>query len=421
MPLYAVIMSAIFIVGLLAVIFEHRIGISKAAIALVMATLCWTIFFVHSTCSVEAGLGSLSHHLAEVSEVVFFLIGAMTIVELIDSHRGFSVITDYLGGASGGKMLWLMGLTTFFMSSLLDNLTATIVMLSLARKLIHNSDERKYFGAMIVIAANAGGAWTPIGDVTTTMLWIHGFVSSWATVKSLLVPSLVGCIVSIAAIQYKLKRNGMAMVVSVQKSKPEPLAKLTLILGVGSLIFVPIFKMLTDIPPFMGMLVAMGILWFVTDFVHNKHANRYHLRVPHALKKIDISGVLFFLGILLAVSALQSAEVLGYLARLMSQSWGSTKVIAFNIGLASAFVDNVPLVAAVMGMYDISVFPMDCAFWQMIAYCAGVGGSILVVGSAAGIAFMGMEKVDSLWYLRHVAIIALIGYFSGFTTYLLLS
>ena len=419
MPIYAICMTLVFILGLVGVVFEHKLKVNKSAIALVTATICWTFFFVHSRLPIEQGLVSLSGHLADVSEIVFFLIGAMTIVELIDSHNGFCVITDYINTSSRSKMLWLVGGIAFAMSSVLDNLTSTIVMVTLLRKIIKDPLERKFFGAMIVIAANAGGAWTPIGDVTTTMLWINGYVSSFATIKALLIPSLICCAVSIAALQFKLRNKGPLVRTSKKSiSKPAPSAKLTFFLGIGSLVFVPVFKMLTNVPPYMGMLVAMAILWLVTDIIHHKHQDREHLRIPYALKKIDISGVLFFFGILLAVSALQTADVLSGLAIFMDKVLVSGELIAFKIGLASAFVDNVPLVAALMGMYNL---PMDCAFWQMIAYCAGVGGSILVVGSAAGVAYMGMEKVDSLWYLKNIALIALLGYIAGFGGYLLLS
>jgi NhaD family Na+/H+ antiporter len=410
---YAIFMVFVFIIGLIAVIFEHKLKVSKSAIALVTATLCWTCFSIYN----PEGLGSLSYHLADVSEIVFFLIGAMTIVELIDSHNGFCVITNYINTTSRGRMLWIVGGIAFFMSSILDNLTTTIVMVTLLRKVLKESSDRKFFGAIIVIAANAGGAWTPIGDVTTTMLWINGFVSTGPTIKALFLPSLVCCVVSISAVQFMLRKKTDRLLINKQVAKPAPSARLTLWLGIGSLIFVPIFKTLTGVPPYMGMLVAMGVLWLVTDIIHHKHQNREHLRIPHVLTKIDISGVLFFFGILLSVSSLQTAGVLKELAVVMDTVLVSGKLIAFKVGLASAFVDNVPLVAALMGMYN---YPMDHTFWQMIAYCAGVGGSIFVVGSAAGVAYMGMEKIDSLWYCKHISIVALLGYVAGFLTYLLI-
>ncbi|MBN4067111.1 sodium:proton antiporter NhaD [Simkania negevensis] len=416
-------MVGIFLLGYVAIIFEHTLKINKAGVALLMAALCWMFYFIshQGDVSLTSTLGS---HLSSVSEIVFFLLGAMTIVELVDSHKGFAVITRFIQTRSKRKMLWIVGFLTFFLSSLLDNLTTTILMVSILRKLIPESKDRLVFGSMVVIASNAGGAWTPIGDVTTTMLWINGQVTTFSIIKSLFIPSLVCLCVALGLQSFFFKgvlspavQGKDEMALSSKKEK-EPGALLIFIVGMAALIFVPIFKALTHLPPFMGMLVGMGIMWLVTDLIHSKYHNRSHLRVPYILSRIDTSSVLFFLGILLTINALEAHGLLEKVAYLLDKHIGNVGVIATTIGLASAVIDNVPLVAAAMGMYDLASYPTNDTLWELIAYCAGTGGSILIIGSAAGVAFMGMENVSFISYFKKASLIATISYFAGIITYL---
>lgn len=401
----------IFTVGYLAIIFEYNIKVNKTASALLMAVLTWMMVFVFRGIETTA----LGEHLAQVSQVIFFLVGAMALVELIDSHQGFTVITDLICTNSKKKLLWLLGFLTFFLSAILDNLTTTIVMVSLLRKLVHDKKDRMLLGAMVVLAANAGGAWTPIGDVTTTMLWINGNITTLSVMKNLFFPSLFSCIAALLLLGRELKGVHPHIVekAHTHKTPVEPGAKLVFFAGVGALVFVPIFKACTGLPPYMGMLIALGALWLLTDVLHGDCETRKHLRVPHVLTRIDISGVLFFLGILLCIGSLEVLGLLQHLANSLQAIFGNLSIIATIIGLISAVIDNVPLVAAGMGMYDLATYPPDSFLWQMLAYCAGTGGSILVIGSAAGVALMGMEKVDFLWYCRKVSWIALLAYFVG--------
>ncbi|MDR3624820.1 MAG: sodium:proton antiporter NhaD [Chlamydiales bacterium] len=408
-----------FFAGYFLIVFEHNLKINKAAAALLMAVVCWSIYFVWIGKSTTESVHSLLEHFSSVGGIVFFLLGAMTIVELIDSHKGFKIITDFITVRSKKKLLWSTGFIAFFLSSVLDNLTATIVMVSLLRKLIPDKEDQKVFGAMMVIATNAGGAWTPIGDVTTTMLWIGGQISSIGIIKALFLPSVVCLAVPLFFQSFLLKGEYAVQIQpDISIGRAEPKAKLIFWVGVGSLIFVPIFKMITGLPPFMGILLGLGIMWLVTDLVHYKYEQREHLRVPHILTRVDVSGVLFFLGILLAVNVLDVTGLLKNVAIWLSNHVPSQEIVAGLIGLASAIIDNVPLVAATMGMYDLSTFPIDSKLWEMIAYAAGTGGSILIIGSAAGVAFMGLEKVSFMWYLRRVSFLAFIGYIAGFLTYL---
>lgn len=309
---------------------------------------------------------------------------------------------------------------TFFLSSILDNLTSTIVMVSLLRKLAPPSEYRKLLGAVVVIAANAGGAWTPIGDVTTTMLWIHGQVSTLPTMKDLFLPSVVSLAVPLALLSLTSEVNGKgqnsAEVLASEQMAPR--GQLVFAVGLGALVFVPVFKALTGLPPYMGMLLGLGVLWIITDAIHYGESERQRLKVPQALSRIDTQGALFFLGILLSVSSLEAAGILRELANYLDAHIPSTELIASSIGVVSAIIDNVPLVAATMGMYDLSSFPQDSEFWQLVAFCAGTGGSMLVIGSAAGVAFMGMEKVDFFWYMRKVSGFAFAGYAAGIASYL---
>lgn len=411
----------IFFIGYFCIIFEYNFKINKTASALVMAVLSWMFLFIVKGHSLPLDIDVLGEKVGEVSQIIFFLLGAMTLVELIDSHKGFKVITDLIQTASKKKLLWIMGIATFFLSAILDNLTTTIVMISLLRKLVPETKDRMVLGAMVVIAANAGGAWTPIGDVTTTMLWIKGNITTLEVMKALLMPSIVTLIVALFLFGYGLKGYYPKIVQLAHKEKVEPGARIVFFSGLISLIFVPIFKAVTGLPPFMGILVSLGVLWLITDVLHSKHETRQHLRVPHVLTRIDTSGVLFFLGILLAISALEAAGLLNYLAKFLDATLGNLTAIATLIGLISAVVDNVPLVAATMGMYSLDIYPVDSFLWMMIAFCGGTGGSILIIGSAAGVALMGMEKIDFIWYLKKASWIALISYLAGVGAYLLQS
>ncbi len=413
-----IFIGLIFIVGYLVIVFESILKINKTAAALIMATISWAALFALTPENLAENTQKLGYHVNSVSQIIFFLLGAMTLVEMIDSHQGFRIITDAINTRAKRKMLWLIGAITFFLSSLLDNLTTTIIMVSLLRKLVHDPVERRYLGASVVIAANAGGAWTPIGDVTTTMLWIGGQLSTTSVMKSLFFPSIVSTITALGFLSTKF-RGKYDLLRSEHSHVYEPGAKVVFTTGMCAFIAVPIIKALTGLPPFMGMLTGLGVLWLITDLLHRNDENRSHLRVPHVLTKIDTSGVLFFLGILFAIHALETAGLLQNIAWFLEEYVHSRSLIALSIGLFSSIVDNVPLVAGTMGMYPIELYPQDSSLWQMIAYTAGTGGSILIIGSAAGVALMGMEKVDFLWYAKKISISALVGYFAGFIVYLL--
>lgn len=419
---YTTSMIFVFVVGYALITLEHIIKINKTTIALLMAIICWILQFANRYANVshQENLGYLSAHIANISQVVFFLLGALSIVELINVHKGFKIIADIIQVESKRKLLWLLGVITFFLSAVLDNLTTTIVMVTLTQKLIENRESRLLIGGGIVIAANAGGAWTPIGDVTTTMLWIGGQVTTQQIMKGLFLPSLACFVASFFIIHWMLKGTVTYTKVSASEAKIEPYGTLIFFLGIAALIFVPIFKMLTGLPPFMGILFGLGILWLITDLAHFSDMQREHLRVPNVLTKIDLTGVLFFFGILLCIDALETSGLLERLAHWLDQRIGNTDLIAMILGIASAVIDNVPLVAASMGMYSLEHFPQDSSFWQLIAYCAGTGGSMLIIGSAAGVVFMGLEKVDFFWYFRRISFSALVGYFVGIGVYKLL-
>ncbi|KAH6826001.1 sodium:hydrogen antiporter 1 [Perilla frutescens var. hirtella] len=412
-------MVLLFGIGYAGIIFEESLAFNKSGVGLLMAVSLWVVRSIGAP-STEIAVSELSHASADVSEIVFFLLGAMTIVEIVDAHQGFKLVTDIITTRKPRTLLWVVGFVTFFLSSVLDNLTSTIVMVSLLRKLVPPSEYRKLLGAVVVIAANAGGAWTPIGDVTTTMLWIHGQISTLETMKSLAIPSLVSLAVPLALMSLTSEVNGKgqssADVLSSEQMAPR--GKLVFSIGIGALLFVPVFKSLTGLPPYMGMLLGLGVLWVVTDAIHYGGSERQRLKVPQALSRIDTQGALFFLGILLSVSSLEAAGILRELANYLDSHIPNVELIASSIGVVSAIIDNVPLVAATMGMYDLSSFPQDSEFWQLVAYCAGTGGSMLVIGSAAGVAYMGMEKVDFFWYLRKVSGFAFAGYAAGIAAYL---
>ncbi|PIS02526.1 MAG: sodium:proton antiporter [Chlamydiae bacterium CG10_big_fil_rev_8_21_14_0_10_42_34] len=405
---------AVFIVGYIAIIFEHNIKVNKTASALLMAVLAWMFLFL-----VKQDVHALGEKVNDISQIIFFLLGAMTLVEVIDVHKGFKVVTDLIQTNSKKKMLWIIGFATFFLSAILDNLTTTIVMVSLLRKIVPDHKERMLLGALVVIAANAGGAWTPIGDVTTTMLWINGNITTLSVMKALILPSLVSLIVALILMGWNLKGTYPNLVERAHKEVVEPGSRIVFYSGVGALVFVPIFKALTGLPPFMGILISLGMLWLITDILHAPYETRQHLRIPQILSRIDTSGVLFFLGILLCISALDVAGILQHLAVFLDQTIGNISVIATLIGMISAIIDNVPLVAAGMGMYSMQTYPVDSYLWQMLAFCAGTGGSILIIGSAAGVAFMGLEKVNFIWYVKKVSLVALISYLSGVAAFML--
>ena len=413
---------AIFVIGYAAIAFEHPLKINKTASALLTGVLCWVIFIMSSE-DTGAVSEKLYGHLGEISGILFFLLGAMTIVELIDAHDGFEVITSRITTSDQRKLLWVISIVTFFLSSVLDNLTTTIVMVSLLRKLVSDKETRMFFVGMVVLAANAGGAWTPIGDVTTTMLWIGGQITTGNIMLHLILPSLMCLVVPLIILSFTMKGKIKAPEIVENKETDKTSSferRLIFGLGIGALIFVPVFKTITHLPPFMGMLFGLSILWVVTEIIHkNKNdADKDVFSVVQALRKADVPSVLFFLGILVAISALESTHQLADLAHYMDKTIGNLDIIVIAIGLLSSVIDNVPLVAAGMGMYDMQTFPQDHYFWSFLAYCAGTGGSCLIIGSAAGVAAMGMEKIDFIWYLKKIAWLALLGYLAGVVTFL---
>ena len=423
------LMIVIFVLGYLAIALEHPIKVDKAASALITGVLVWTLFVI-SGADQHFIEEELLHHLSEISSILFFLLGAMTIVELVDAHEGFSIITDKITTKNRVKLLWIVSVLTFFFSAALDNLTTTIVMVSLLRKLIDDKYDRWFFAGIVVVAANAGGAWSPIGDVTTTMLWIGGQLTTMTIIKTLIIPSIVTMLVPLIVLSFTMKGDVVRPTVDALEDNSDPTTaferNLIFFLGVAGLLFVPVFKTLTHLPPFMGMMLSLGVLWLVTEIIHRSKNNedKSQLSVIGVLRKIDTASVLFFLGILLAVSGLQSAGHLAIMAENLNE-WFGGDIYAINIviGLLSAIVDNVPLVAGSMGMYEITTagtFAQDGVFWQFLAFCAGTGGSALIIGSAAGVAAMGLEKIDFVWYLKKISILALLGYFTGAGTYILM-
>jgi len=449
------ILLAVFVIGYVGIVLEHNIKIDKAASALLTGTVLWGLFVtgypevpshlveLFSAFSHD-GHASLSvfyehrllHHMQEISSILFFLLGAMTIVELVDAHEGFRVITDRINTSSKVKLMWIICILTFFFSALLDNLTTSIVMISLLRKLIDDKETRWLFAGMVVVAANAGGAWSPIGDVTTTMLWIGGQLSTSVIIVNLILPSIVALLVPLIILTFRLKGTVTRPVINQDSNQEHttPFERnLVFAFGVCGLLFVPIFKTVTHLPPFMGMMLSLGAIWLLTERLHNSknQEQKKDLSVIGVLKKIDVSSVLFFLGILLAVAALQEAGHLIFAAESLHSALNNVYLIDLSIGLLSAIVDNVPLVAASMGMYDIvpldavtdawsAAFVMDGHFWQFLAYCAGTGGSALIIGSAAGVAVMGLERIDFIWYLKKISLLAIAGYFAGAGVYILM-
>ncbi len=414
----------IFVIAYAAIALEHPIKINKSASALLGAGLLWTVYALSTNDHSIVG-HQLSESLATTAQIVFFLIGAMTIVEVIDAHNGFEVITSRIKTTKLSSLMWLVGFVTFFLSAILDNLTTTIVMVSLMKKLLDKQEDRLLFAAMIVISANAGGAWSPIGDVTTTMLWIGGQITAVAIIKGLIIPSLVNLIVPLSVVAYTLK--GKVIVSPVKQQQNASLLQtsdfernIMFFMGLGVLVLVPAFKTITHLPPFMGILFGLGFLWLVGDLVHRNKEDeeKQHLTLAHALMRIDMSSIVFFIGILLAVATLEHSHILNAVATWLDQTIGRQDMIITIMGLVSAIVDNVPLVAASMGMYDLTQYPPDSFLWEFIAYCAGTGGSILIIGSAAGVAAMGLEKIQFGWYVRKISWLALLGYFAGIAVYI---
>ena len=409
-----------FIIGYFAITLEHSIRINKAASALVTGVICWTIYITFQT-DKHLVIEQLMEHLGEVSGILFFLLGAMTIVELIDAHDGFQVITDRIKTKNAVKLLWIISLITFFLSALLDNLTTTIVMVSLLQKLIADKEKRWFFVGITIIAANAGGAWSPLGDVTTTMLWIGGQVTATNIIKQLFIPSVFCLIIPLLFVSPKM-RGIIQPPLKNDKVVTTPVFErnFVFLLGVGTLIFVPIFKTVTHLPPFMAILLGLGLMWIVTEILHYQKdtADKDNLSVVHALRKIDSPSILFFFGILISISALQATGQLTQLAEWLTEVIHNDTIIVTTIGLLSAVVDNVPLVAASQGMYSLEQYPTDHFFWEFLAYATGTGGSALIIGSAAGVAAMGMEQINFFWYLKRISWLAILGYFSGLLIYL---
>lgn len=436
----------VFIIGYLTIVLEHPLSLDKTVPALLMGATCWGLLAVgfnngwlsaigshgdaftvagdHGHDGHDAFTQALIHHLGKTAEILIFLIGAMTIVEIIDLHRGFEILKGWVNTKSKKRLLWIIGILAFILSAIIDNLTATIVLVTLLRKIISNKNERIWYASMVVIAANAGGAWSPIGDVTTTMLWIGKQVTTGGLIKWLVLPSLVCFIVPFVIAMFKKEFQGNIQVNAQEDEKAVKLlsSRTMLFLGLGMIVFVPFFKTLTHLPPYIGMMFSLGVVWLVSEYIHPEEdfsEERKHLYSPHvALSRIEMSSILFFLGILMAVAAIETVVVDGvgalrYAAQGLTDAIPNQDVVVMLLGVGSAIIDNVPLVAASMGMYDIAVYPADSKLWHFIAYAAGTGGSMLIIGSAAGVAAMGMEKIDFIWYLKKITWLAAIGFLAG--------
>jgi Na+/H+ antiporter NhaD/arsenite permease-like protein len=417
------LLASIFILGYLLITLEHKVNINKAATAILTGVACWTVYILVEK-EPDVINGELSHHLSGIAEILLFLLAAMTIVELIDAHDGFRLITDRIKTDNKTKLLYIIAITAFFLSAILDNLTTTIVMVSVARKLIADNKDRMLMAGMIIIAANAGGAWSPMGDVTTTMLWVKHQISASQVILQLFLPSLVCLAVPLLIMGMRYKGKLVRPVLNDEDSAEITTIRerqIVLFSGIGLLLFVPVFKNVTHLPPYMGMLAALGVLWLVTEILHKKKndEDKNFLTVTYAIRKIDTPSILFFFGILATVASLESTGMLQHLSFWLDQKLGNTNLIVLATGFLSAIVDNVPLVAAAQGMYDLSVYPTDSYIWEFIAYSAGTGGSILIIGSAAGVAAMGLEKIDFVWYLKNIGWLALLGFLAGAGVYIL--
>ena len=417
------VLIIVFALGYLAITLEHTIKINKSATALITAVICWTLI-ISNVSNKELIIEQLSHHLSSISEIVFFLVGAMTIVEIIDAHDGFQNITESIKTTHKTKLIWLISVITFFLSAVLDNLTTTIVMISILNKLIEDKKTKWLLLGLVIISSNAGGAWSPIGDVTTTMLWIGGQISPLNIIQQTFLASLVSMIVPTLIINYIIKGN-----IELKPNVENNLnfntnsfeRNLIFYVGIGCLLFVPVFKTITHLPPYMGMFLSLGIIWTITELIHKRKQDNEKgiLSVSHALRKIDTPSILFFFGILMSISSLEVIGILPQMASTLNSSVGNINVVAICIGLLSAVFDNVPLVAALQSMYSLNDYPQDHYFWELLAFTAGTGGSCLIIGSAAGVAVMGIEKIYFFWYLKKVSWIALIGFIAGVGTFLI--
>ena len=435
MSTLTILIVTIFCIGYLYIALESVTKINKAAIALLMCVFCWTLLMMGPGAYYpEVAADSVLHHIAEVIEhhlgdaagTLFFLMGAMTIVEIVDSNGGFNFVRDTLKTRSKRKLMWRMAFMTFFLSAILDNLTTSIVMIMVLRKLVQNREDRLIYAALVVISANSGGAFSPIGDVTTIMLWIKGVITTQGVLTEIFIPSLVSMLVPAFILQYSLqgkfdKEQNLPKADVSQFTKAQ--RDIIFWLGVGGLCFVPVFKTLTHLPPFMGILLVLGILWTVTEIFHYNTSEEDTMakRVSDIMTKIDLSTIMFFLGILMAVAVLQEVGVLTALGEGLNEAFsGNYYVINGIIGVLSSIVDNVPLVAGCMGMYPVApegAMAIDGIFWQLLAYCAGVGGSMLIIGSAAGVVVMGLEKITFGWYMKKITWIAFVGYLAGIVIY----
>ena len=428
------LMIIVFVLGYMAIALEHPIKVDKAASALIIGGLGWALY-AFSGVDAHHMNEHLSHHLVDIAEILFFLLGAMTIVELIDAHEGFAIITDKITTNKKVALMWILSIITFFFSAALDNLTTSIVMAALLTKLIKDRENLWMFAGMVILSANAGGAWSPIGDVTTIMLWIGGQVTAANIITSVFIPSVVCALVPLIYLTFKLKGEITRPIkVETAEHYTDPTTpferNLIFYLGVIGLLFVPIFKTVTHLPPYVGMLLSLGVLWLVTEIIHRSknHEQKSQLSVIGVMKKVDTPTIFFFLGILLAVASLQSAGQLDIVATFLDTTFNGQSVegiyiINMIIGLLSSIVDNVPLVAGAMGMYPVAetgLYATDGMFWEFLAYCAGTGGSVLIIGSAAGVAVMGILKIDFIWYLKNISLLALMGYLAGAATYIFL-
>ncbi|WP_367389596.1 sodium:proton antiporter NhaD [Lewinella sp. LCG006] len=444
----------VFILGYLTIVFEHPLHLDKTVPALLMGALCWALAAIgfnggdlsivdshehlfsmvggHGEEAAEGFKNALLHHLGKTAEILIFLIGAMTIVEIIDLHRGFEILKNWVKTKNKKRLLWIIGLLAFVLSAIIDNLTATIVLVTLLRKLIHNPKQRLWYAGLVVIAANAGGAWSPIGDVTTTMLWIGGQVTTGGLVTNLVLPSIVCFAVPFLIASMLPIFQGEIEVEESNESEHNRLlsSKTMLFLGLGMIVFVPIFKTITHLPPYLGMMLSLGVVWLVSEYIHPEEDFTEERKVAFsahkALSRIEMSSILFFLGILMAVAALETIAIgnvgaLRSVAESLQEAIPNQDVVVVILGFLSAVIDNVPLVAASMGMYDLSVFVEDSKLWHFIAYSAGTGGSMLIIGSAAGVAAMGMERIDFIWYFKKIAWLALVGFLAGAGVFLLLA
>ena len=436
MSTLTLVIVIVFIIGYACIALESVIKVNKAAIALLMFIACWTLFMIDPNAYLILESGEdiirkateiIEDHLGETSSTLFFLMGAMTIVELVDQNGGFDFVRTSLRTTNKRKLLWRIVFMTFFLSAILDNLTTSIVMIMVLHKLVAERSDRLIYASMVVIAANSGGAFSPIGDVTTIMLWNVGTVTSTGVITEIFVPSLVSMVIPAFILQYSLKGK-LEMPENEGDAEEQELSKherrTVFFMGVGGLIFVPIFKGLTGLPPFMGILLVLGLLWLVTEFFYGRRKNekkKFKKRVTRVLGSIDMATILFFLGILMAVSCLQETGVLTTTGQWLNDvSKGNHYLVTGSIGMISSIVDNVPLVAGCMGMYDIAAvgdFAVDGIFWQLLAYCAGVGGSMLIIGSAAGVVVMGLERITFGWYLKKITWIAFVGYLAGIICY----